>query len=85
MADFLADNTIIEEIERETEFPDNEIMSIDVEEDWKLYFNGAANKNGYGTGILLISPEQIHYSLSFQLQFDYTNNTTEYEAYIVGL
>jgi len=35
VADFLADNPILEEIEREVEFPDNEIMSIEIEEDWK--------------------------------------------------
>ena len=57
VADFLADNPILEEIEREAEFPDSEIMDIEVEEDWKLYFDGAANRKGYGIGILLISPE----------------------------
>ena len=56
VADFLADNPILEEIEKEAEFPDNEIMEVEAEEDWKLYFDGAANRNGYGIGILLISP-----------------------------
>ena len=46
MADFLADNPILEEIEIEAEFPDSEIMNIEVEEDWKLYFDGAATETG---------------------------------------
>ena len=81
----MADNPILEEIEKEAEFPDSEVMDVEVEEDWKLYFDGAANRNRYGIGILLISPEQIHSPLSFRLQFDCTNNTAEYEACIVGL
>ena len=85
VADFLADNPIMENIEREAEFPDSEIMNIEVQEDWKLYFDGAANRNRCGIGILLISPEQVHSPLSFRLQFDYTNNITEYEVCIVGL
>ena len=56
VADFLANNPILEEIEKEAEFPDSEIMNIEVEEEWKMYFVGATNRNGYGIGILLISP-----------------------------
>ena len=56
VADFLADNPILEEIEKEAEFPDSEIMNVETK-DWKLYFDGAANRNGYGIGILLISLE----------------------------
>ena len=85
VADFLVGNSILEEIEREAEFPDNDVMNIKVEENWKLYFDGAANRNRYRIGILLIFSDQVHSPLSFRLQFDCTNNTTEYKAYIVGL
>ena len=33
VANFLADNPIMEEIEREAKFPESEIMNIEVEED----------------------------------------------------
>ena len=56
VVNFLTDNPILEEIEKEAEFPDSEIINVELEEDWKLYFDGATHKNGYGIGILLISP-----------------------------
>lgn len=83
--DFLASNPILREIAREHEFPNEGIMNIEVEEEWRLNFDRAANRNGYGIGILLISLDQIHSPLSFWLQFDCTNNTAEYETCIVGL
>ncbi|XP_039811703.1 uncharacterized protein Mb2253c-like [Panicum virgatum] len=50
-----------------------------------MYFDGALNRDGAGTGILFISPkgEQLKYVL--QLFFKATNNTAEYEALIHGL
>lgn len=63
IVNFLAGNPILEEIEKKAEFLDSDIMNIEVEED----FDGAANRNGYGIGILLISPDQVHSPLSFRL------------------
>ena len=60
-------------------------MAIEMESEWQMYFDGAANRNGYRIEIHLIFPNQVHSPLSFRLQFDYTNNTAEYEACIVGL
>ena len=50
-----------------------------------MYFDGAANRNRYKIGILLILADQVHSPLSFRLQFDCTNNTSEYKAFIMGL
>ena len=52
---------------------------------WKLYFDGVANFTGNGVGAVLVSPkgQQIH--VSVKLNFDCTNNVTEYEACRVGL
>ena len=91
MADHLAENPIDDEYKPlKTYFPDEEINSIEEENPdddpvWKLYFNGAVNKTGVGTRAVLISPNGCHYPATAQLRFFSTNNTTEYEACIVGL
>jgi hypothetical protein len=50
-----------------------------------MYFDGALNLEGAGTGILLISPqgEQLKYVL--QIHYKASNNGAEYEALIHGL
>ena len=72
----------VEEIQGD--FPDEDIMGIEVES-WKMYFDGATNQNRSGIGVLLISPKGTHIPFSGRLNFPATNNTTEYEAYIMGL
>ena len=66
------------------EFSDEQIFQVD-EETWKLYFDGAANKMGCGVGVLLVSPEDIHFPLAVKLVFEATNNAAEYEACILSL
>ena len=91
LADHLAENPIDDEYEPlKTYFPDEEINFIEEEIPdndpvWKLYFDGAVNKNGVGIGAILISPSGCHYLATTRLQFFSTNNTTEYEACIIGL
>jgi ribonuclease HI len=50
-----------------------------------MYFDGALNLEGGGTGVLLISPqgEQLKYVL--QIHYKASNNGAEYEALIHGL
>ena len=59
-------------------------MGIEVES-WKMYFDGATNQNGSGTGVLLISLKGTHIPFSSKLNFPTTNNAVEYEACILGL
>uniref|UniRef100_A0A2N9I3P2 Integrase catalytic domain-containing protein n=2 Tax=Fagus sylvatica TaxID=28930 RepID=A0A2N9I3P2_FAGSY len=54
-------------------------------EQWKLYFDGAANAVGSGIGAVLVSPKGQQTPIAVKLGFDCTNNMTEYEACIVGL
>ena len=63
-------------------------MSAAKQEDadpWILYVDGASNENGFGMGMMLISPEvhKIHCALHFR--FSVSNNEVEYEALITGL
>ena len=84
IADHLA-HCLLEAVEEiQGEFPDKDIMEIDVES-WKMYFDGATNQNGSGNGVLLISPKGTHILFSGRLNFPATNNAIEYEACIMGL
>lgn len=50
-----------------------------------MYFNGASSQEGSGAGVVLISPTLQVVTLSYKLQFVTTNNTAEYEAFILGM
>ena len=50
-----------------------------------LYVDRASNKKGFGVGILLVSLEGAHTTISVKLDFKVTNNVVEYKASIVGL
>ena len=59
---------------------------MEVTEDiWRMYFNGATNQKGYGVGIILIASKGAHTLLAIKLKYTSTNNTTEYEACIIGM
>ena len=59
IADHLAHCSPEEAEEIQGDFPDEDIMEIDVES-WKMYFDGATNQNGSGIGVLLISKRDTH-------------------------
>jgi ribonuclease HI len=50
-----------------------------------MYFDGSSSKEGFGAGIVLISPAQEVIMLSYKLEFETTNNIAEYEALVLGL
>ncbi|XP_024171595.1 uncharacterized protein LOC112177546 [Rosa chinensis] len=52
---------------------------------WTLFFDGSATSNGGGAGVVLIDPAGNTKALSFKLGFPCTNNTAEYEAFIIGM
>jgi ribonuclease HI len=52
---------------------------------WKMYFDGACSKEGYGAGVFFISPSKEVIPMSYKLEFDTTNNISEYEALLLGL
>lgn len=52
---------------------------------WELFFDGSRYNEGEGAGCILISPEGDKTMLTCRLEFDYTNNTTKYEALVQGL
>jgi ribonuclease HI len=50
-----------------------------------MYFDGASSKDSVGARVVFISPTQEVINLSFKLEFETTNNITEYEALVLGL
>nr|XP_009602597.1 uncharacterized protein LOC104097690 [Nicotiana tomentosiformis] len=73
-----------------TYFPNEKVNSIEevVPDDnhvWKMYFDGAINIKEVGIRAILISPIGKHFPAMARLWLKCTNNTTEYEACIMGL
>eukprot|EP00253_Pinus_taeda_P033660 PITA_33660 len=50
-----------------------------------MFFDGACSRETTRAGVVLVSPKQESTHLSFKLDFQVTNNITEYEALILGL
>jgi len=52
---------------------------------WTLFFDGASHVLGHGIGAVLISPTKHYIPMTVRLCFDYTSNTAEYEACVMGI
>ena len=52
---------------------------------WTLIFDGSKSEDGVGAGCILINPQGEKTMLACRLEFQWTNNTAEYEALIQGL
>ncbi|XP_070024901.1 uncharacterized protein [Nicotiana sylvestris] len=90
LADHLAENPVDDEYQPlNTYFPNEEVNSVKVistcTNAWKMFFDGVVNAKGVGIGAILISPTGQHYLATARLRFFCTNNTVEYEAYIMGM
>ena len=73
-----------------TYFLDEEVDFVgeDISEEydeWRMFFDGAKNLNGFGIRAVLISPTGQHYPVSAKLRFLCSKNMAEYEACILGL
>jgi ribonuclease HI len=52
---------------------------------WKMFFDIASSCEGASAGVVFVSPCQETISLSYNLEFEATNNVAEYEALVLGL
>ena len=73
IADNLAHCSPKEAEEIQGDFPDEDIMGIEVES-WKIYFDGATNQNRSGIRVLLISPKGVHIPFFGRLNFPATKH-----------
>ncbi|GKV04468.1 hypothetical protein SLEP1_g16622 [Rubroshorea leprosula] len=82
LADFLADHPCLD-VEADEEKWIN-LFSISLVP-WKLIFDGSSTESMSGAGVVVISLSGLKTQMSFQLDFNCTNNQAEYEALIIGL
>ncbi|XP_015087126.1 uncharacterized protein LOC107030322 [Solanum pennellii] len=85
LADFLADHPIPNDWELTDEFPDEDVMLIEVQLRWRMYFDGAAHRDGVGAGVVFITSQKEILPFSFTLKQCCSNNVAEYQALILGL
>jgi hypothetical protein len=52
---------------------------------WKMFFDGACSSEGTGARVVLVFPWQETISLSYEMEFEATNNVAEYEALVLGM
>ncbi|GFZ15662.1 hypothetical protein Acr_25g0000710 [Actinidia rufa] len=63
----------------------NENTEVDLSLAWQMYVDGARNRQGAGTGVVLRSPEGVVFEQCLRFNFPATNNEAEYEALIARL
>ncbi|XP_073119596.1 uncharacterized protein [Henckelia pumila] len=85
LADFLADHPIPADWELSNEFSDEDVLVIEVKPPWKMYFDGASNKEGAGAGVIFVTSDGEVLPYSFTLTQNCSNNVAEYQALILGL
>ena len=61
------------------------IISVQCSTLWEVYVDGAANQQGSGVGLVLVSPEKITIEKSLRLSFSAMNNEAEYETLLMGM
>ena len=57
----------------------------EVDELWRMSFDGAFSKSGKGAGIVLTSQLNQKFNFAYRIEFDASNNVVEYEALLLGL
>ncbi|XP_012453488.1 uncharacterized protein LOC105775521 [Gossypium raimondii] len=92
IADFLASRALEDYKPLNFDFPNEDLMYVAVTEEnsqmdqvWKLNFDGASNAVGNRIEAILVSPSRDHFLIASKLDFDCTNNMAEYEACIMGI
>ncbi|KAK2980357.1 hypothetical protein RJ640_014530 [Escallonia rubra] len=96
LADFLAAHPIPDVTPLAIDLPDEEVMHIEVQKGWEMYFDGASRSpdgtkqettknNKSGIGIVFVTPEGALLPYSFALSEGCSNNEAEYESVIAGL
>ena len=85
IADLLAQFPREEEFSLDNEVPGDVAMAEEVREQWVMKFDGSSTTQSGEVGVVLYHEEDKVVALSFKLEFSYSNNTAEYEAYLTGL
>jgi ribonuclease HI len=60
-------------------------MLVEMSQPWKMFFDGAAQRDGAGAGVVFVTPEGDVLPYSFTLVKCCSKNVAEYQALILGL
>ncbi|XP_060211829.1 uncharacterized protein LOC132639399 [Lycium barbarum] len=60
-------------------------MVVEIQSPWRMYFDGAAQCDGAGAGVVFVTPQGEVLPYSFTLTQRCSNNVVEYQALIIGL
>jgi len=83
--DYLADHPIKKDA-CISEFPNEEILCDTREEfRWKMFFDGASKKKGYGVGVLLNAPDDSHTPTYIKIDFTCIDNIKIYKHALLAL
>ncbi|XP_037493390.1 uncharacterized protein LOC119370088 [Jatropha curcas] len=93
VAEFLAENPIAGDESWELEFPNEHLLCVEtglgnctlMDQPIETYFDGSANRNGAGAGIVIEAPNGEVTTMCKRLLLPVTNNMAEYEACIMGM
>ena len=85
IADLLTQFPGEEEFPLDDEIPREVAMAEEVREQWVMKFDGSSTAQSRGVKVVLYHEEDEAIALSFKLEFSYSNNIAEYEAYLIGL
>ncbi|KAH9301969.1 hypothetical protein KI387_013552, partial [Taxus chinensis] len=88
IADQLVDAPLSGNQSSNFDFPDESIATLSLDDEpyqMTLFFDGSKCQHGGGAGVILIPLDGEPMPLSFKLNFECTNNITEYEALVLGL
>ncbi|XP_059310221.1 uncharacterized protein LOC132061409 [Lycium ferocissimum] len=85
LARLLADHPIPDDWELIDELPNEDAMVVEIQPPWKMYFDGAAQHDGAGAGVVFVTPQGEFLPYSFTLTQCCSNNVAEYQALILGL
>ncbi|GMP56888.1 hypothetical protein CsSME_00021196 [Camellia sinensis var. sinensis] len=96
LADCLAAHPIPDNSPLVTDLPDEEVMQVEIQKGWEMYFDGASRSpdgkkqenpknNKVGIGIVFVTPDNAIITHSFALSEGCSNNEAEYETVIAGL
>ncbi|XP_058111224.1 uncharacterized protein LOC131254250 [Magnolia sinica] len=85
VADFLAGHPITGSETICNDFPNEQVMMIESQDQWQMYFDGASRASGAGAGVIFITPQGDLLAYSFTLGTGCMNNEAEYQAHIIGM
>ncbi|GJW25338.1 reverse transcriptase domain-containing protein [Tanacetum coccineum] len=85
LAGFLAETPSTRDKETKVKETKRKEPDPDLENTWKLFTDRASSFDGFGAGLMLVSPEGKEYTYALIFEFETTINEAKYEAQLAGL